>query len=98
VVPRIDPFTFGSIGRPWVDLQWFFEIILATVFAAGRVRSVVLMTAVVATGVLLVALMARDRRWPGYVVAACWLPALMAMGARLVARPELFRTCGWRSI
>jgi tetratricopeptide (TPR) repeat protein len=90
VVPRTDPFTFGSMGRPWIDLQWFFEMILATVFATGRVRSIVLMTAVVATGVLLVALMARDKRWPGWILAACWLPALMAMGARLVPRPELF--------
>ena len=89
-VPRTDPFTFGSAGRPWIDLQWLFEVILATVFAAGRVRAVVLMPAVVGTSVLLVALMARDKRWPGWVVAACWLPAIIAMSARFVPRPELF--------
>ena len=89
-VPRIDPFTFGAAGRPWIDLQWLFEVILATVFRVGRVRAIVLMTAVVGTLVLLVAFMARDKRWPSWVVAACWLPALMAMGTRFQPRPELF--------
>jgi tetratricopeptide (TPR) repeat protein len=87
-VPRVDPFTFGSADRPWIDVQWLFEVILAAVFTAGRVRAIVVMTAVVATSVLLVALMARDKRWPSWVVAACWLPALTAMSARFLPRPE----------
>jgi hypothetical protein len=93
-VPRIDPFAFGSLGRPWIDLQWLFEVLLATVFAAGRVRAIVLMTAVVGTSVLLVALMARGKRWPGWLLAACWLPALMAMSSRFVPRPELLSLLG----
>ena len=93
-VPRTDPFTFGSANRPWIDLQWLFEVILATVYKAGRVRAVVLMTAAVATSVLVVALMARDKRWPSWIVAACWVPALTAMSARFVPRPELFSLLG----
>jgi hypothetical protein len=58
-VPRIDPFTFGSAGRPWIDLHWLFEVILAEVFATGDMRAIVLMTAVVSASVLSVALMAR---------------------------------------
>jgi hypothetical protein len=93
-VPRVDPFTFGSAGRPWMDLQWLFEVMLATVFAVGGVRAIVLVTATVGTSVLLVALIARDRRWPSWVIAACWLPALVAMSARFLPRPELLSLLG----
>jgi hypothetical protein len=93
-VARADPFTFGSADRPWIDLQWLFEVILATVFALGGVRGIVLSAAGVCTSVLLVALMARDRRWPSWVVAVCWLPALTAMSARFMPRPELLSLLG----
>jgi hypothetical protein len=39
-VPRIDPFTFGSAGRPWIDLHWLVEVILAELFATGDVRAI----------------------------------------------------------
>ena len=89
-VPRLDLFTFGSVDRPWIDLHWLFELVLATVFAVGRVPAIVLLTAVVSAAVLMVAPTARDKRWPSWVVAACWLPALVAMSARFLPRPELF--------
>jgi tetratricopeptide (TPR) repeat protein len=88
-VPTRDPFTFASADRPWIDLHWLFELILAAAFAAGGVRGLILTAAGVGTAVLLIGLAARDRRWPFGVVAACWLPALVAMSARLVPRPEI---------
>jgi hypothetical protein len=93
-VPRIDPLTFGSPDRPWIDLQWLFEVILATVFAAGGVQGVVLLTAVVGTSALLAVLIAPDQRWPSWVVVSCWLPALVAMSARFLPRPELYSLLG----
>jgi pentatricopeptide repeat protein len=87
--PTLDPFTFTSAGRPWIDLHWLFQVILAAAYAAGGVRGMILMAAAAGTATLLVALAARDRRWPTWVVTACWLPALMAMSARLVPRPEV---------
>ena len=37
-VPILDPFTFTSADRPWIDLQWLFEVILVLAYAAGGVR------------------------------------------------------------
>jgi tetratricopeptide (TPR) repeat protein len=89
-VPALDPFTFASADRLWIDLHWLFQVSLAAAFTADGVRGMILMTAVVSMVTLGVGLTARRRGWPSWVVAACWLPAVAALSARLVPRPELF--------
>ncbi len=36
----------------------------------------------------------RDRRWPSWLFAACWVPALALMSIRFVPRPEIFTVLG----
>ena len=31
-VPRLDPFTFGSADKLWVDVHWSYEVLLALVY------------------------------------------------------------------
>ena len=93
-VPSLDPFTFAAGDRPWVDLHWLFQVILAAAFAGGGVPGVILTTSTVCAIVLLVVLTLRDRRWPSPIVAACWLPALLVMSARFSPRPEVFSLLG----
>ncbi len=38
-VPSVDPFTFASAGRAWIDLSWLFQVTLAIAFAMGGVRA-----------------------------------------------------------
>ncbi len=80
-IPRLDPFTFTSSDRLWIDLHWVFQVLLATAFGAGGARGMIVMAAGMCTAVLLVALTARDRRGPTWVAVACWLPALVVMSA-----------------
>src|SRR5271167_3815506 len=70
-VPTLDPFTFASADRPWVDLHWLFQVCLAAAFAAGGVCGMILMAAGFWTAVVLVALTAGGRRWPVWVATAC---------------------------
>ena len=49
----------------------------------------ILLAAGLCAAVAAAGLAARDRRWPTWVVAACWLPALVVMSARFAPRPEL---------
>jgi tetratricopeptide (TPR) repeat protein len=93
-VPTLDPFTFGSADRPWIDLHWLFQVWLAAVFAAVGVRGMILMVSGVWTAVVLVGLTAGRRRWPVWVATACWLPALVVMSARFSPRPEVFSLLG----
>src|SRR4051812_11776718 len=53
-VPVLDPFTFASADRPWVDLHWLFEVILAAAYAAGGVRGMILLVSGLCAVVLLV--------------------------------------------
>jgi tetratricopeptide (TPR) repeat protein len=93
-VPTHDPFTFTSSDRPWIDLHWLFQLMLAAAFAAGGVRGMILMASGLFAGVVLTVVLARDRRWPCWLLVACWLPAVVAMSQRSAPRPELLSLLG----
>ena len=93
-IPRLDPFTFTAGDRPWIDLHWLFQVLVATAFGADGARGIILMAAGLCTAVLAVALIARDRRGPTWVAVGCWLPAVVVMSARFAPRPELFSLLG----
>jgi tetratricopeptide (TPR) repeat protein len=89
-VPGLDPFTFGSADKPWIDIHWSYEVILALTYGAGGVGALVLLAAVLGAGAVLVCLTARRREWPVVVLVLCWLPALVLLAFRLDPRPEIF--------
>ena len=94
-VPSLDPFTYASADRPWVDLHWLFQVILAAAFAGGGVRGVILTTSSpLRLAVLWVVLTLRDRRWPSPpIVVACWLPALLLMSRTICPPDRSFARC-----
>jgi tetratricopeptide (TPR) repeat protein len=89
-VPGLDPFTFGSADKVWVDIHWSYEVVLALAYRAGGVGALVLMGAIFGCGAFVAGLLVRRREWPLAVAAACWLPALVLFGFRLDPRPEIF--------
>lgn len=89
-VPTTDPFTFGSEGKPWVDVHWSYQLVLALAYRAGGAGALVLLGAAAGCAAFAAALWARRRAWPVVVVVLCWLPALVLLGFRLDPRPEIF--------
>ncbi len=89
-VPRLDPFTFSSANRPWIDLHWGFQVILARVHAMGGVPGMILLASGVCALAFLIALLARRQAWPLWVSLWCWMPALLLMSTRFDPRPECF--------
>jgi tetratricopeptide (TPR) repeat protein len=89
-VPHLDPFTFGSQDRVWVDIHWFFEVLMAMGYRLGGVPALILVAAGTGATALLVALCARRRDWPIGLFLIGWLPALILMSFRLDPRPEIF--------
>ncbi len=87
-VPMLDPFTFSSANRPWVDLHWGFQVLLAWANALGGVPGMILLASTVCSAAFLLALSARERGWPFWVRAWCWVPALLLMSTRFDPRPE----------
>ena len=88
-LPALDPFTFASADRPWIDLHWLFQLMVAGSYALGGVRGILLATSAVCGCVVLAGLTSRDRRWPMWMVVPCWLPALIVLSDRFDPRPEL---------
>ncbi|HVX13117.1 MAG TPA: hypothetical protein VHC22_18175 [Pirellulales bacterium] len=88
-VPDLDPFTFASQERTWIDLHWLFEVAAALAFRAAAMPGVVCLAAGLSAATVAVALTMRKRTWPLPTVIACWVPALALIGWRLPPRPEL---------
>jgi tetratricopeptide (TPR) repeat protein len=88
--PRLDPFTFGSADKVWVDIHWGYEVILALAYRAGGAGALVVLGASVGAGAFLACLLARRREWPAAVAVLCWAPALVLLAFRLDPRPEIF--------
>jgi hypothetical protein len=89
-VPQLDPFTFGSQDRKWVDIHWGFQILMSGVYAVGGVAGLIVIAAIVGGLTLLVAATSRCRDWPIAVSLLCWSPALVLMSWRFDPRPEIF--------
>jgi tetratricopeptide (TPR) repeat protein len=89
-VPHLDPFTFGSADKLWVDIHWSYEVILSLAYGAGGVAALVLLGATAGAGAFVAVLTARRREWPVAAVALCWLPVFVLVCFRLDPRPEIF--------
>lgn len=88
--PDLDPFTFGSADRVWVDLHWLFETIVAGIFRWAGVPGVILLAATVASAAVLAAVWGSSRARLTPVAIVCWIVPLALFGYRLDPRPELF--------
>jgi len=89
-IPRVDIFTYTNAGRPWIDVYWLFQIIIALLYRAGGASALVLLKAAGGAAIVALALAARRpgaRMWPAVVA---WLPAVIVLSGRLCERPELF--------
>ena len=86
--PDLDPFSFPSRDRPWVDHSWLFQLVLLLTYRCGSVAGIILLAAAVAATAVLVALAGRPRGAPLAVVLLGWLPALLLAADRFVVRPE----------
>lgn len=87
-VPQLDPFTFASGDRPWIDVQWGFDVVAAIAYGLGGVGALVLLTAAVSSAAFFLILTARRADGPSWLVNLCWLVALFTVSARFTPRPE----------
>ncbi len=88
-VPRVDSFTYASAGRPWIDLHWLFQVLLAVVYrSAGWPGLEVLKIALIAGAFSLALGTALRRGVSGAVTAPLLLLAIIASQERFTLRPE----------
>lgn len=88
-VPRTDAFTFPSAGRPWTDLHWLFQVVVAWVWArAGWAGLDLLKIALIVCGFAGSIMAALRRGASPHVTAAVGLLAVVASQERFTLRPE----------
>src|SRR5208282_1969766 len=54
-VPWLDPFTFASSDRPWIDLHWGFQVAVALAHRLAGVPGILILAAMVSGTAFLVA-------------------------------------------
>ena len=89
-VPRVDVFTYTNAGRPWIDIYWLFQLVVAFLFRIGGASALVLLKALLGTASVALALATRRPGSRAWLVCAVWLPAVVVLSGRLCERPELF--------
>jgi hypothetical protein len=88
-IPTADPFSYTAAGRPWVDSQWLFQLILFALHsAAGLPGLVILRVGVVLASFGFVLATCWRRGALGISIAVCTLAVFTSFG-RFLMRPEL---------
>ena len=87
-IPAVEPFSFVATQHPWVEQQWLFEVVLATLVRLGGDGLASLAMGLVGSLALLVAALAVPRRahvprgWSAAAMVLCGLMAGLALGVR----------------
>ncbi len=87
-VPKVDTFTYGAEGRPWVDLHWGFQVALSWGYALGGVVGLNLAKCSITSLAVLLLITSRRPNWPIWAMLLAWLPALLVLSGRMYIRPE----------
>ena len=89
-VPHFDIYTYTNAGRPWIDIYWLFQVVIALLYRLGGVSALVLLKAIAGVAIVALALAARRPGAASGQAVLARLPALVALSGRLCERPELF--------
>jgi hypothetical protein len=100
-VPLIDQYTFTDADKPWIDLHWGFQLLVAWLFSAGGVNAVILAKAVVITAAVAFAWGSTLRQLPPWLGALCWVLPVVCISGRGYERPEMLSLlflAGWLAV
>ena len=89
-IPFVDLYTYTDADKPWIDLHWGFQIVMATANRLGGSVLLVVLKAAVLTAALMIGWMASGRALPAWLRAAPWMLALVTLSGRGYERPEIF--------
>ena len=88
-VPQVDQFTYTDADKPWIDLHWGFQVLLALIYRVGGINLVILVKAATITAAVALAWCAGGRRVPVWLKTALWIPAVICITGRGYERPEV---------
>ncbi len=88
-VPTLDPFSFPSAARPWIDLHWLYQLLVYAVYRGAGATGLLLLKGLVILSTFALLFRIALPRAGG---VATLIPALLAALAfeRYLPRPEIF--------
>jgi hypothetical protein len=87
--PQVDLYTFTDSDKPWIDLHWGFQVLIAVLHRLGGVNLVILTKAGVITAAIAIAWRASGRSLPSWLKAPLWTLPVIAISGRGYERPEM---------
>jgi hypothetical protein len=87
--PQVDLYTFTDADKPWIDLHWGFQVLIALLHRVGGVNLVILTKAAVITAAVAIAWRGSGRALPGWLKALLWTLPVIAISGRGYERPEM---------
>ena len=88
-VPAVDPFSFTVPGRPWTNLEWLSELVMAPIYALGGWSGLHLWFAFAVGALTLILGAATARKLPVFSWAAALFLAIACTTQSWLARPHL---------
>ncbi|MGE3314855.1 MAG: hypothetical protein AB7O26_07020 [Planctomycetaceae bacterium] len=92
--PRLDVFSYTAADRPWTNLSWFFDLVVAGVFAVGGGVGLSVFKAVIAAATFALVIQTRRAGVSTWWSSICAAAAIIACQARMTAMPELITLLG----
>ena len=86
--PRTDWYLFTDSDRPWVDMHWGFQVMIALVHAAGGVDAVVIVKALAVALAVAIGFATGGRDLPAALRVLLWLAPVVLISGRAFVRPE----------
>lgn len=88
-VPQTDLYTFSDADKPWIDLHWGFQVLVAALFRLGGVPLVTLVKATLLTLTVAIGWRAGGSGLPAWQKCLVWLLPCVCVIGRGLERPEM---------
>src|SRR5579871_888102 len=89
-VPRVDPFSSTTNGKPWLDWEWLFQAGIYAIYSLGGFNALIVTKAAIVLLTAVVLFLACRKNGAGIALAALIaMAALAAARERLEVRPDV---------
>jgi len=88
-IPASDLYTYTDFDKPWIDLHWGFQLIVAAVYHLSGVNGIILLKASCYTLAVMIGWFATGNGLSHWIKALIWLPAVITISGRAYERPEM---------
>ena len=88
-IPYVDLYTFTDSDKPWIDLHWGFQVLIAILYRMGGVPLVTLVKAGTITAAVAVSWRAGGANLSTWKKAMLWVLPIICIAGRGNERPEM---------